>query len=557
MYKRKYFYWLLCVFMLFLLQTPSLYGDSFIVTNTNDSTAGSFRQAILDANAKTGPDTILFNIDTNDANYNPATGVWTIQPASDLPILTSGGTLIDGSSQPAFIGGDPNPSGPEIELDGTNAGEVDGLLIGSANNTIQEIVINRFKRIGIKIWDDDAVNNVIIGCYIGTDGSGEQDLGNGRAGIYLSGFTKRNRIGGTTFAERNIISESDFPIGGSIYAGNGITIQQSDSNTIIGNYIGTNRHGTALLPNDYRAIIIAHGKGNIIGGTEPGEANIITGGNNRETVHLRFDDTYNNIISGNFIGTDTAGLLDLGVANYGVRIHYGAHDNTVGPNNIIAYHSMYGIYISDVETIQNRVTRNSIYGNEDKGIALMDSANGLISAPMITRNGSVLGTAPPNATVEIFSDSEDQGRIYEATVTADGSGNFNWSGTPTGPYITATATDANGNTSEFSQPVSTTVEVDEPITQKHFMLLQNYPNPFNPITMICYQLSEYSQISLVVYNVMGHKVRTLVDESKEADFYTVLWDGRDDSGNVLSNGIYICKMKTGSFQQIIRMLYLK
>ena len=80
---------------------------TFTVLNTNDAGSGSFRQAILDANANSGPDTIAFNVDGG--------GAQTIAPASPLPIITDQVT-IDGRTQPGFAGA------PLIELDGTNAG---------------------------------------------------------------------------------------------------------------------------------------------------------------------------------------------------------------------------------------------------------------------------------------------------------------------------------------------------------------------------------------------------------------------------------------------------
>jgi hypothetical protein len=90
-----------------------------------------------------------------------------------------------------------------------------------------------------------------------------------------------------------------------------------------------------------------------------------------------------------------------------------------------------------------------------------------------------------------------------------------------------------------------------------YRLLQNYPNPFNPVTEIRYGLPANQHVLLAVYNVKGEKVSTLVNTYHEEGGYSVRWEGRDDSGMGLPSGIYMCKMKTESHQQVIRMLYLK
>ncbi|NQT25713.1 right-handed parallel beta-helix repeat-containing protein, partial [candidate division KSB1 bacterium] len=98
------------------------------------------------------------------------------------------------------------------------------------------------------------------------------------------------------------------------------------------------------------------------------------------------------------------------------------------------------------------ITANSIFEHEGGGIRLRNGGNENLAAPEITGSNPVTGTAPSNSHVEIFSDSTDQGRIYEGFTTADASGNFSFSETVTGPRVTATATDGDGNTSPFSSP---------------------------------------------------------------------------------------------------------
>ena len=90
-----------------------------------------------------------------------------------------------------------------------------------------------------------------------------------------------------------------------------------------------------------------------------------------------------------------------------------------------------------------------------------------------------------------------------------------------------------------------------------FVLLPNYPNPFNPDTYIEYALPSDCQVTLVVYNILGQKVRTLVNEYQPAGFKSVRWDGKDDSGNLVSAGVYFYSIKAGEFSQTKKMILLK
>jgi carboxypeptidase T len=93
-----------------------------------------------------------------------------------------------------------------------------------------------------------------------------------------------------------------------------------------------------------------------------------------------------------------------------------------------------------------------------------------------------------------------------------------------------------------------------------FHLGQNYPNPFNPSTDIEYQIGESGspiRTTLKIYNVLGQEVRTLVDEVKKANVYTVTWDGRDKSGCEVTSGIYLYRCKAGQTTQVRKMVLLR
>jgi hypothetical protein len=90
-----------------------------------------------------------------------------------------------------------------------------------------------------------------------------------------------------------------------------------------------------------------------------------------------------------------------------------------------------------------------------------------------------------------------------------------------------------------------------------FELLQNHPNPFNAETQIRYNLTRPGRVTLNVYNTLGQKVATLVEDWQEAGFKTIIWDGTDKKGNTLASGVYLYQLKAGDSAQSRRMLLLK
>ena len=222
---------------------------TFLVTSTADSGLGSLRQAMTDANAQTGADTIQFAI---------GSGTKSITPLSALPTITDAVT-IDGTTQPGFAGT------PIIELSGASAGAgVVGLTITGGGSLIRGLVMNRFSGDAI---DVQSSNNQIAGNYLGTDVAGVVARPN-RLGVAVSGIAHGNIIGGLSAADRNLLS-------GNTSVAVFISGPDASGNSILGNYIGTNAAGTAALANSTYGIIVHRGSGNIIGA--PGAGNIISG----------------------------------------------------------------------------------------------------------------------------------------------------------------------------------------------------------------------------------------------------------------------------------------
>jgi len=90
-----------------------------------------------------------------------------------------------------------------------------------------------------------------------------------------------------------------------------------------------------------------------------------------------------------------------------------------------------------------------------------------------------------------------------------------------------------------------------------FALHQNYPNPFNPVTNIRYDIPENSHVKMVVYDILGRQVRTLVNRDHDPGFYDVLWDGRNDRGEQISSGVYFYQINAGTFHKNAKMIVVK
>jgi hypothetical protein len=98
---------------------------------------------------------------------------------------------------------------------------------------------------------------------------------------------------------------------------------------------------------------------------------------------------------------------------------------------------------------------------------------------------------------------------------------------------------------------------DERSLPSDFSLKQNYPNPFNPATTIEYSLPKRGHVTIEIFNLLGQKVRTLMDEYKSTGNYTITWDGTDNSGNQLSTGIYFCRLHAGDYVQTKKLVLIK
>jgi len=129
--------------------------------------------------------------------------------------------------------------------------------------------------------------------------------------------------------------------------------------------------------------------------------------------------------------------------------------------------------------------------------------------------------------------------------------------------VTYQVVDASGNVNFAEATVLVPHDMGNPLvfdpneTEKSLELVGNYPNPFNPETEIYFNIAESGQVKLIVFNTLGQKIKTLVENEFSEGSHTIRWDGTDDFGNLVSGGLYLCRMQTKNNQQTIRMLFLK
>ena len=473
-------------------------GDQGVRDLPGSDGAISLREAIMAANNTAGEQVISFNIPTTDTGFDGS--VFTIQPADTLISLTDDGTTIDGSTQTAFSG-DTNASGPEVVINGDllAASNYAGLKIASGRNVIHSLVVNGFRDgFGIVMFGRDRVieGNIITGCYIGTDPSGTASVPN-EFGLMLLGDNVRDtRIGGATATERNVVS------GNTV----GMRITQSTSGNLVqGNYVGTSADGMAKLENGRGIDIWSAAQNNRI------IDNLISG--NSLGISL-YSDAEGNWIQGNFMGTNAVFEAVLGNSIAAIDIDTNSNRNTIGgsvrdelnhiagnagaairifnsSHNIIKLNTITanggaGVVVFPVEdtelSVGNAILHNNIYNNGGLGIDLgsdgptandagdVDTGvNNLMNYPVLRSAQSdeqetiVTGTLdtaePQTATIEFFAPLNEgdpsgygEGVIYLGDATAGASGEFTVSLQPMelGTLISATATDAEGNTSEFA-----------------------------------------------------------------------------------------------------------
>jgi RHS repeat-associated protein len=581
-----------------LVGTSFAEGNTFTVTNTNATGAGSLRQAILDANALAGPDLISFAIS--------GAGPFTISPtiADPLPSLTDS-VIIDGYTQ---TGAGPNTlinsnnALIKIQIDGLGAGTTHGITIASSGNGVRGLSITRFGggSDGINIISGTS-NNVVEGNFLGIAPTpSAKDFGNGRNGIYIFN-SSGNVVGGTNPGSCNIIADNsqngvqiensasasnnvvlgnvigllpsgairgngnsgvelsgvnntiggEIPGAGNIISGNlgnGIRMSPSTTthNSVLGNFIGLDRTGTLKRGNGANGIYLLDTQANIIGGINPGARNVISG-NALSGIYLQTlgiaSRGYHTVL-GNFIGTDFTGTL--AVANSGSGIAIQSDGNIVGSveagaGNIVAFNGDGGVRV--FSGTNNVVRGNAIFSNTSLGIDVGSDAsvtandlgdvdsgannlqnfplltNAIVSRDAVTIQGTLNSRASTSFLLDFYSNTDcdssghGQGRTWlmslPATTDAGGSMGFSIAlpASARNKFIAATATDPDGNSSEFSACLETLVTMP-PLTFTVSNTNDNGPGSLRQALLDVDQELNFGS-DTIAFNIPGGGVKTI------------------------------------------------
>jgi hypothetical protein len=290
-------------------------AHAFTVTTVDAEGSGSLAQAIIDANAMAGPDTITFAIPPGDPPAVP--NISTAQ----LPEVTDPVT-IDGTTQPGGL----------VELTALTSLSGTGLRLRAGASTVRGLVINRWNR-AIEISGPGG--NVIEGNRIGTDVLGLQGRANVE-GVVIVG-SPDNRIGGTTDGARNLISgntdvSQQIPESGIRIEGEG-----ASGNVIEGNRIGSTAAGTSALRNQIGIRLLAGASATRVGGTAAGAGNLIVA--NGTGIALG-PDAADTVIEGNLIGVAPNGTGALGNVSEGIQVTGAKRTRiggaTAGARNVIS-----------------------------------------------------------------------------------------------------------------------------------------------------------------------------------------------------------------------------
>lgn len=444
---------------------------------------------------------------------NGAAGVSLIGGAHDNIVRGNRiGTNVDGTSKLANAG-----SGVAISDSSPNN------IVGGATTTVGDPpgnVISGNSGRGIDASGAGTTGTLVQGNLIGLNAAGTAALGNSNDGVRATSSANSTTIGGTASTLRNVISGN----GAGDLSADGVELDGVSNCVVQGNYIGLNRAGTATIGNGGDGVRLvgttSQTTTNTVGGTTSGSGNTVSG-NGGSGVRVGGAGSSSNTVSGNNVGTTAGGVITITPGNEGsgIRIEARASDNVIGGTsgqipglcngacNRIGYNTRDGVTVVDDFTVGNAIRGNTIASNDRLGIDL--GADGVTPndpgesdfGPNLRQNFPLLERVSTSETstliigrlrsapftpynIEFFSNTAPdpsgfgEGRVWIGTTTVMtdplGTAPFNFTAPGIRTWITSTATDPQGNTSEFSNAIANPGEVRK---------LDLTREPFTPSTL--------------------------------------------------------------------------
>lgn len=384
----------------------------YVVTNTNDSGTGSLRDAITDANANPGIDSIVFAI--------PGTGARVITPLSDLPAITDP-LIVSGYTQPGSAPATASSLAPvNVVINAVNTAS--GLVVQTNGSTVAGLVVHNVSGTGGRCGGAGICvlgnNNTVRGDYVGVGNNGAVALPNAGDGVYVKGDD--NWVGSANPGDRNVVSGN---------GRNGVAVDGKD-NHVVGNRIGTSADGTAALGNGRNGVRLDGGAGHV-GGTAAGAGNLISG-NTGDGIEVGGSANGCEIL-GNLVGVnaDATGALPNST---GLELHSNNNivgGTTAGAGNVLSGNTQDGLDV-DVPSAGNTIQGNLIgtaltgtppaprpLGNGGYGVALLSGITSTVGGTVAGAGNTVSG----NRRTGIWVPGDNQviqGNLVGVAATATG-----------------------------------------------------------------------------------------------------------------------------------------
>jgi titin len=341
-------------------------------------------------------------------------------------------------------------AGDFIGTDATGTAAVpnqnDGVLVDNAasGNTIggttaaARNVLSGNENSGIELIGAGVQNNLLEGNFVGSNAAGTASVANG-FGVQIQGAATKNTIGGTAAGAGNVLS-------GNLYFGLQIFGAGTDDNLAEGNFVGTDLTGTKAVPNQYAGVAVGDGPmNNTIGGTAAGARNVVSGNTGVGGDGVVISDASNNLVQGNYIGTDVTGATALGNGVNGVLIvsdaQGTANGNIVDSGNMISGNGTDGVMLTGANT-----TYNTVQGNDIGTVAVPNKGNGVEVAGAGAGNAIVGNAIAGNTLNGVFLNGTGAG-VSGNTIAGNGGDGVQVNGVTNatiGPNNTITGNAGNG-----------------------------------------------------------------------------------------------------------------